>query len=144
MTAISAAQAWDALRARLEANYTALPLRFQNETAAPIPSGSLVFVALDLGPQGIKSFGGGRGNTRWTTAGLLECYVLAEKGAGLANALSEAESIAAIFRAKTFGGVHCRGASIDPQALAPQGAVDLPGQYHVCAAIVDFHFDQLG
>lgn len=139
------AQAYTAIRARLEAGFTAIPRYYQNEDNVlpddPVP---FTYVVFDTASQDLAAYGGGAGANRWRNAGALEAYVFVPTGEGLTRALDYAEQIAALFRGQIFSGVICLDAQVDPDAVDRGPGADLPGNYHVVAAIITFRFDQIG
>ena len=60
-----------AIKARLAANFTAIPLRYKNDRGNPIPDKATAFGVVDivLDPPAIISFGSGRGGNLQRTAG---------------------------------------------------------------------------
>lgn len=139
MTTVAAVQA--AMRATLEAGFTAAPLRFKNEPA-PLPDEPAPFVYVELAVEDhdFIAFGGGRGGNLQRTTGRIEAHVLVPVGTGVASGLLWAEAIAALFRGRRIDGVSYGSA----EALPGAGRSD-DGNYDLAAIVeIDLFFDKTG
>lgn len=140
----TAAEAYDALRQRLTAGLTALPLKWPNENnQLPDEPAAFVYSVFTTAPQDLIAFGGGQGRNEFRTWATFECFVFVPVGSGLSAALQHAETIAALFRGQRFSNLSCYGATVDPEAIV-RGPADWSGNYAACAAVIDLHFDQVG
>lgn len=130
------------VRARLEANFTAAPLRWQNETA-PLPDEPAAFVFVEpciVEGHGFVALGGGSGQNLQRTEGRIEAHVMVPVGWGVGDGLAWARQIAAVFRSQTFSDVHCWAAQAYPASEKTED-----GSYaRIATVIVDLWFDQPG
>lgn len=135
------AQVQAAIRTRLEANFSALELRWQNETE-PLPDTptAFVFVELVLENHGILAYGGGQGSNEWRTEGRIEAHVLVPVGTGVATGLAHAESICDVFRGQRVDSITYLGAEAFPGA----GNTEDGSYCNVSTAIISLHFDKTG
>lgn len=136
------AQASAAVRARLEANFTAATLHWQNEdNILPDTPEAFVFVepVIVEGHEFI-AFGGGQGGNLQLTEGRFEAQVMVPLGTGVASGLAWAEEIATVFRSQTFSDVSCWAA----QAYPGSGRTEDGSYAHVATVIVDLHFYMTG
>lgn len=109
------AEAYSALRTRLTAGYSTTPIFWQNENnQLPDDPVAFVFAAFSTSPQSLIATGGGRGGNLFRTYAALECFVFVPLASGIADALTKAESIAALFRGQRFSGISCEAVQIDP------------------------------
>jgi hypothetical protein len=139
MPTVAAVQS--AIRTRLEANFTALPLRWQNEHA-PLPDDptGFVHVEIDLRLPNFVAFGGGRGQNLQRVFGEINAHVLMPAGTGLAIGLQHAESICAVFR-----GLRVDDISYDAASPLPGTGTVTDGNYaHAAEAYISLYFDSLG
>lgn len=139
MTTLAQAQA--AIRSRLEANYTATPLRWKNEDTPP-PDTPVAFVHVEVIVERsyFAAFGGGRFANLQRTECRIEAHVLVPVGTGVNTGLTNAEAIAAVFRSYRDTDISCFAAQAFPESGHSQdGSYD-----HVATVIVDFHFDLTG
>lgn len=148
MTTVSQARA--AVRSRIEANITSVPLRWQNEDGGPLPDEPAPFVYAEFNTErgSIAGFGGGRGNNLYRNPARIEAYVFVPKGEGLDRAESIAEQIATLFRSYRDQHISCFDASVYPGGdgaeLTPPGLSSEVGNYFWAACEVSLHFDQIG
>lgn len=144
MTTVAEAQT--AIRSRAEANFTAYPWRWKNETA-PLPDAPAAFVygELIVEDSAFAGFGGGRGANLQRTTGRFEAHVMVpvgipDSGAALDAALDNAEAIAAVFRSYRDSAISCFAAEVFPVS-----GTDESGNYnYVATVIVDLQFDKIG
>lgn len=146
MTTLTEAKA--AIRARLEANFTAIALRWPNEGETipdePAPFAFTEVIAEDAFYAG---FGGGRGANLQRTPGRIECHILAARGTGTEDGEGWAEDICALFRSYRDGTISCFAAEVFPPLEGPPftgGAAGSGNYKHVATAVIDFHFDRTG
>jgi len=136
----TAAQAQAAIRTRLEAQFTAIPLNWPNETFI-VPDTPAAFAHIEFltDPAFVAGFGGGRFANLWRQTGRIEAHVLVPVASGLATALAHAESIAAVFRSYRDADLSCFAAWVEPGTRSGEN-----GNYWTAHAIVDLHFDAIG
>lgn len=139
MTTVAEVQS--AIRARAEANFMAVPLRFKNEDALlPDVPTAFAFVELIIEDHGLVAFGGGAGANMQRTSGRIEAQFLVPIGTGADDGLTDAETFAAVFRAKSLSGITYRGAEVYPGAgKSDDGSYDL-----AATVIIDLHFYKTG
>lgn len=148
MTTVSEARG--AVRARIEANITSVPLRWQNEDGGPLPDEPAPFVYAEFNTErgSLAGFGGGRGNNLYRNPARVEAYVFVPKGVGLDRAEEIAEQIAALFRSYRDQHISCFDATVYPggdgAALTPAGLSSEVGNYFWASVEVSLHFDQVG
>lgn len=130
-----------AIRARLEANFTAAPLRFQGDSS-PLPDepASFVYVELTIDRFGFVAFGGGRGQNLQRSEGEIEAHVLVRIGDNLEDGLQWAEQIAAIFRGQRVDDISFGAA----EAMPASGRFEDGNYSYVATAVIELHFDKLG
>lgn len=139
MTTVADVQS--AMRARAEANFTAIPLAFKNEDyELPATPAAFAFVELNVVDHGLVAFGGGAGANMQRSEAEIEAQILVPIGQGVADGLAWAEQFAAVFRAKALGGITYRGAEVYPGT----GRTDDGNYDHVATVIVDLHFYKTG
>ncbi len=141
--------AFAALRTRAEANITTMLLFWPNENNnLPNQPEPFVYFDIDTFPAVAASFGGGRGNNRYRNAAEFRAYVFVPVDWGLTEALTRAETVAAVFRSHRSDDVSCFGASVHPVGkgteIIPPGLESAAGNYACAAVIVDMFFDQIG
>lgn len=90
-----------AIRSRLEANWTATPITFQNENQDP-PSGD-AWINLEVVGTGSGIMTTGKaGDRAWAYDGLIHAHVFVPFGWGAAPAFEHAVALGEIFRAAKF------------------------------------------
>lgn len=139
MPTVAAVQS--AIRTRLEANFTALPLRWLNEHA-PLPDDPTGFVHVDIvmDPPQFIAHGGGRGFNLQRVTGAIAARVLMPSGTGMNAGEVHAESICAVFR-----GLRVDDISYGAASPIPGDASIEDGNYaNVATALIEFYFDSLG
>jgi len=138
------AQAQAAIRTRLEANFTAIPLSWPNE-AFVVPDAPAAFAQIEFltDPASLAGLGGGRFANLWRQTGRIEAHILVPSpqlsGAGLTAALDYAEQIAAVFRSYRDADLSCFAAWVEPGTRDGEN-----GNYWTAHAIVELHFDAIG
>lgn len=155
----TAAQAYTAIRSRLEANVptdaNSLPvhLRWQNGNEGAVPDLPAPFVYVEFDNDGSPTrgpagYGGGVGNNLWRNEASIVAYAMADRGHGVDEALSIAEQIATLFRSHRDSDISCFRATAYPGGdgadLKPPGLESVVGNYFYAVAEIDLHFDQLG
>jgi hypothetical protein len=149
---MTAAEAYAAIRARLEAvdSGITIPLRWQAE-AATLPDTPAAFAYIEFIAAGgaISGYGAGRGANRYRQRGRVEAYVFTPNGAGLATALTHAETIAARLRSYRSGDLSCFGAVVHPgghgaSASPPGLSRNALNDYWYAVAEIDMFYDQIG
>src|SRR5262245_52697173 len=94
------AQVQAAIRARLEANFLALPLRWKGETT-PLPDTPAAHVLVEILVDGhsFVAYGGGRGGNLQRTEGVIAAHVMIPLAVtGVGTGYDHAEAICAVFR----------------------------------------------
>jgi hypothetical protein len=133
-----------AIRQRLVANWTTTPLLFENVEEEQIKTNGQMpdsFVACETLPlmQEQKDLGGG--NIRgYRTRGIIKIYIFTPAGDGDGLGMEYADTIAAIFRGKTFDGVVCYAPSIRDSGADKS---DAEGRYWRITLGVEFYYDQV-
>lgn len=150
----TAAQAYDALRDRIDASDSgvSLAMRWQGEDGGPLPDTPTAFgygVFENFGSRpGPISFGGGRSQNRYRNRAALNVYVFVPNGEGLAVGLAHAETIAARLRSHRDDDVSCFSADVIPvgdgAAMAPPGLQSEVENYFCVMVEADCFFDQIG
>jgi hypothetical protein len=141
--------AFAALRALAEANITTMPLRWPDENNE-LPDEASPFVSFVIDPTKarIAGYGGGRGNNLYRNEAEFQAFVFVPIGWGIAEALTRAEAVAAVFRSYRDDNISCFGASVHPVGkgaeMIPPGLDSAAGNYACAVAIIDMHFDQIG
>ena len=111
---MSTAAAFTAIRAYLEANWTATPMAWENEGfTKPSPPAPFVLVQItgDIWDQ--ASIGAGdRASNRWEEAGELLLDVIVPTGTGSLTARTHATDLANLFRGLQLGDIEFRDISI--------------------------------
>lgn len=104
--------AFTAIRTWLDANWTATPIRWENETfdipaITEYPAAPAAWVAVEMSGEGYhqRSFGSGAiENERWVEAGSLLIYSLQQAGSGSLVARANATAIALSLRGLALAG----------------------------------------
>ena len=134
-----------AIRAFVEANYSALPLRWANEdwegddpqaTASP-------FVECEVmgGTNLIRGFSA-PGNRLWIHAGLLRLYIWAPRNTGMDDALATADTFASFLERTEFGQNDVLGQMVRTLDFSTYDniAADEAGNYAILLSSVPFDF----
>lgn len=148
----TAAEAYQVIRARLEANVPAglTSLRWQNEDGGPLPDTPAPFAYIEFltDPARIASFGGGRGQNRYRNPARADIFVFVPRGEGLTQALAVAEQIAALFRSYRDADISVADATVFPGGdgadIKPPGLESEVGNYFYAAIEISLTFDQIG
>ena len=151
----SATQAYDAVRARLDAvdSGITIPLRWHGEDNGPLPDvpADFAYVVFDnLGSRpGPIAFGGGIGRNVYRNLAGVTVFVFVPNRAGVRRAMVEAETIAARLRSFRDDDIFCRSADITPAgdgaSIAPPGLQRNELNNYLCAVVeVDLTFDTVG
>ena len=148
----TAAGALTAIRDRLESGSITITQRWQGEDGGELPDNPEAFVYHEFenfgAGRGPAAFGGGSGNNLYRNEGLLNSYVFAPNGEGMAAALTHAETIAARLRSFRDSNVSCFSSSVHPigagTSVAPRGLSSEVNNYTCAVVETAFHFDQIG
>ena len=143
------ATAYAALKARAVDNLGSLPLYWQDEVnTLPDTPAAFAYFELITSQAEIAGFGGGRGANLYRNPSEWLAFVFVPHGQGLAVALAQAETIAALYRSYRTGDVSCFAASVQPMGegadLIPPGLRSAVGNYACALVVVDLYFDQTG
>lgn len=151
MTA-SAADAYRAIKARLQSAAFGFPLRFQSEDSGPLPDTPAPFAFVlfnnDGSGRGPTAFGGGQGSNLYRNQALIEAFVFVPNGEGIDAAMDNAELVAARLRSFREAKVSCGSADVVP--IGEGSKISVPGlssevNNYICAlAEITAHFDQIG
>lgn len=136
------AEVQDDVRTRMEAGFTALPLRWANETE-PLPDEptGFVFVELITEPARWVAYGGGRGGNTQRTEGRVEAHVMMPVGTGVKIGQQHAESICDIFRGvRTSDGISYGAAEV----INGAGRTEDGNYCSVAVAEIPLFFDKTG
>lgn len=150
MTATTIVGAYDALRARADAQLPSLDKKWQDEEfELPDTPAPFVYFEIEVDPAFIASFGGDRGQNRYRNPSQLNAYVFVPRGWGLRAAAVRGEAVAAAFRSFRSAEISCFEATVHPlgkgEALVPPGLRDgISSNYAAVVVSVDFFFDQIG
>lgn len=142
-------QAYDAVRARLEAQLVGTTLYWQNENNyLPDTPTRFVYVEFLTGSAFIVGIGGGEANNRYRNPAMVEAYAFVPNGEGLKSATDLAEQVAAALRSYNNGTIRCIEATVMPGGdgsdLKPSGMDSEVGNYFYATASVSLSFDQIG
>lgn len=127
-----------AVRARLEANWTATPIVpdawLRNDDTAP--EGAVYWLApdFDVPAEEEQITIGAPGDNVFRETGIFQLHVFAVAGTGDSTLRQHADALRALFRAQTFAGVRCYGA--DPPEIGPGG-----GRWARATVAVEYEFD---
>lgn len=100
-----------AIEARLSANWTTTPIKFDNVDYKPTTQAAWIELQIATGEQSAVSLGG-IGATLYRNVGIISITVNVPLNSGGRTAKGYADSIAAIFRGQQFSSITCRGATI--------------------------------
>jgi hypothetical protein len=135
------AQAKAAVRARFDAGFTAIPVRYQREdTILPDQPEPFVFVEFDLDPPEYAGFGNGRGGNLQRVTGEILAHVLVPVGWGDADADGWGEQIAALFRSYRDDTISCFAA----EPLPMTGKTEDGSYAHAVTVVIDIQYDKVG
>jgi len=146
----TAAQAFAAIRSRLESEGLSFPLRFQGDTQEALPGQPAPFAYVEFHPERavLASFGGGRGENRYRNPARIDAYVFVPQGHGLVEAVTRAEQIAALFRSFRDVDISCFEASVlsggHGSEMTVPGMSSEVNNYWYAAVEVRLFFDQIG
>ena len=151
----SATDAYDALRARLDAvdSGITVPLRWHGEDNGPLPDvpADFAYVVFDnMGSRtGPIAFGGGVGRNVYRNQAGITVFVFVPNRAGVRRAMVEAETIAARMRSFRNNEIFCRSADVTPvgdgASISPPGLQRNELNNYLCAMVeIDLSFDQIG
>lgn len=134
------AAAWTAIKARLEANYTAAALRWP-DTLAPLadPPAAFAFVEVLTDAARVIAQGGGIGANTFRTDAQVRASVMAPIGTPTGDLLQLGEDLAVVLRGARFAGVRFGGAEVYPGSVTSED-----GMYRGVTVIADFHFHVTG
>lgn len=137
-----------ALRAEFEANFTAVPIAFQNEEppSQPWPPSGVWAYFEVIQTQSVMRGVGMPGNKPWLTDGYAYAQIFAPKGYGLPQQLALADQAGEIFRAKTFYNTEpgVRLTCVGPNGEGPEirggGTASEDGASFVITVAIPFQF----
>jgi hypothetical protein len=137
------ADAVEAIRQRMETNWTTTPIAWQNVAFDPdtpgggFPAGGpFVYFEVQTGSARYASIGD-PGNNLHRYRGRILAYVLVPAQSGDVTALDYARQIGTVFRGQRFSGVRCRAAEIGGGETA-----DDEGRWWRRSLAVAFEFDE--
>lgn len=134
MTAFAAAASQ--IRARMNANFTAAPIAWEN---APHQPNDDAFVFFEVVSGGSEQVSIGSPNARlYRHAGVIQAHVFVPTGKGTKLALEHADTIAAIFRGQSFNGVLCFAPRLGNAAQA-----DDDGKWYRVTVSIPFQYDAI-
>lgn len=121
---MSSAAVAAAVRARLEANWSATPIvadTWLRDDEAPPPAGTAVWLApdFDVPAEEEQITIGAPGDNVFREAGIFQLHLFGLAGNGATRLRQLADQLRTLFRAQTFAGVRCYGA--DPPEIGPGG-----------------------
>ena len=151
----SATEAYDAVRARLDAvdSGITVPLRWHGEDNGPLPDvpADFAYVVFDnMGSRpGPIAFGGGVGRNLYRNLAGVTVYVFVPSRGGGRRAMLHAETIAARLRSYRDDDIFCRSADITPAgdgaSIAAPGLQRNELNNYQCAIVeIDVTFDTVG
>lgn len=126
-----------AIRERLAANWLTTPIKYEN-TPSPAVEPPFVYLETRFVGSDQVSIGTGASARRYRQRGLIIIGIYVTKNAGAGLAAQYADSIAAIFRGQTFGGVVCLAPVPDRGRPA-----DDEGNYWLKTLTCEFYSDAL-
>lgn len=139
------APAVTAIRAYIEANYSALPIRWQNEgwgDANPQDSAS-PFIEVEVigGRNAIRSFSS-PGNRLFIHPGIVRFYIFAPWNSGMTDAMATADALAAFMERKEFGQATGQTVRTLDFSAYDDVAAEENGNYVVlcCSCSFDFYY----
>jgi hypothetical protein len=139
MPTVAAVQS--AIRTRLEANFTAITVRWKNEDfILPDTPAPFVLVELIVEDHSIAGYGGGRLANLWRTDARIEAHVFMIAGTAMATGLGYAEDICAVFRSQRVDDISYGGAEVFPG----DGEIQDGNMAHVASTVIDLFFDKVG
>ena len=141
------AQVKAAVRARLDANFTAIPVRYQREDTEPPRDidgrpQPFVFVEFDLDGPEYAGFGGGRGANLQRVTGDILAHVMVPVGWGDADADGWGETIAALFRSYRDSSDLFSCFAAEP--IPGTGKTEDGSYAHAVMVVIDMHYDKVG
>ncbi len=149
---VTVSEAYAAVKARLDGAGFSFPLRYQGEDAGPLPDqpSTFAFVVFsnDGSGRGPVAFGGGRGANLYRNLGVIDAFVFAPNGEGLAAAMDAAELVAARLRSFRDSSISCFSADVIPvgegSKITPPGLNSEVSNYMCAVAEISLTFDQIG
>ena len=133
----------NAIRSRLSANWATTPILYENLNEATVQTAGEnpeAFIVLEIIPLTNEQLDIGALNAvRYRTRGTIRIHILTPASEGDGLGLEYADTLAAIFRGKEFGGVVCYG-------VTPRGGgekADPAGRYWRLTLGVDFYCDKI-
>lgn len=129
---------YDAVKARLDANWSALPVTFP-DTAQETPDDASPYVVVQFPISSSEQMSiGAPGANVWRETGAIRFVINSSRGAGLTDGLQWADDLAALFRGKIFDGVR----TYAPGSPVIDDRGDM-GNYQQLSFAVEYDFDLL-
>lgn len=132
-----------AIGQRLAAGWTTTPILNENldesliQTSGEMPDSFIVLEILYLTNDQVDI--GDPGHRRYRTRGVIKIHILTPTNKGDGLGLEYADTLAAIFRGKSFSGVICYGATMRGQ----QEKASADGRYWRVTLGIDFYSDKI-
>ena len=126
-----------AIRSRMQANWSATPIVWENAPSEPAAGTPFVFFEV-LGGDAFQASIGAPSSRLYRHTGVIQAHVFTPVNKGSKDSLQYADSIAAIFRGQTFGGVLCFAPRIGSGAPA-----DDDGNWWRVTVTIPFQFDKV-
>jgi hypothetical protein len=145
----TSAAAFAELKARAVDNLGTLPMYWPHEVIE-LPDTPVTFAYFEFitSQAELAGFGSGRGANLYRNPAEWIAYVFVPIGQGLTVALTQAETIAALYRSYRTSVISCFAASVEPVGqgadLVPPGLRSAAGNYACAIVRVDLFFDQIG
>ncbi len=124
----------DTIRSRMDANFTALRVVYENTEYDPVPGTAFVYFEVQ-GGQGIQATLGSVGSRIFRKVGLIQAHVYVPAGRGDGVARTHADSIGAIFQGVEFSEILGRAASVGAGEKAD-------GSFWRVTVSIPFQFDE--
>lgn len=154
----TATEAFDAIRAVMEANVPANPkaggpaiaYRWQGETSPPLPDtpSPFIYTVFAALRSDTIEIGGGRGANRHRNPAEADVFIFVPNGWGQKYGTDLAEHFASLFRSYRANGVTVDSATVYPggpgSEIAVPGLDNEAGNYFWAGCGVRFHFDLTG
>ncbi len=125
-----------AIRSRMQANWSATPIVWENTPSEPTPGTAFVFLEI-LNADAFQASIGAPTSRLYRHTGVIQAHVFTPVNKGTKDALQHADAIAAIFRGQTFSGVLCFAPRIGGGELA-----DDDGNWWRVTVSIPFQFDK--
>ena len=147
---VTTAEAFAAVRARLNGGSYSFPLYYQGDYAPNLPDTPTEFGFVVFNNEGstLVAFGGGRGNNTYRNRARVEVFLFAPIGTGLEWVSSLAENVAAQLRSYRDDSISCFQSDVIP--VGPGSTLAVPGlandvNNYMCAIVESILiFDQIG